>query len=213
MTTTLLDQAKTTSLRIEAWRDDLVDELGHDPRSAYVEAYWLPILGPSTTWLLRRMAAALDESPDGAELDLEETARALGIGGLSERPGRQSPLLRSLGRCVDFEMAQLRGPKILAVRRRLPTIGRRHLVRLPARLREQHAAELAADQGSPRAGDAAACSTERLRSHGRLLAASLFELGQDRSAAELQLMRWCFHPALARECADWAYEERRPTGS
>ena len=24
------------------------DELGHDPRSAYVERFWLPVLGPST---------------------------------------------------------------------------------------------------------------------------------------------------------------------
>jgi hypothetical protein len=212
MTTTLIDPAKTTILRIEPWRDDLVDELGHDPRSPYVEAYWLPILGPSTTWLLRRTAAALDEAPGGFDLDLEETARALGIGGLTERPGRQSALLRSLGRCVDFEMAQLRGPRTLAVRRRLPTIGRRHLVRLPARLREQHAAYLADYPPAPARGAVPVGSAERLRSHCRLLAASLYELGEDRAAAELQLMRWCFHPALARECTAWAYDQRRTTG-
>jgi hypothetical protein len=34
----------------------VVDTLGFDPRSSYVED-WLGILGPSTTWLLRRLAA------------------------------------------------------------------------------------------------------------------------------------------------------------
>ena len=33
-------------LRVEPWADPVVDHLGHDPRSAYVEQFWLPILGP-----------------------------------------------------------------------------------------------------------------------------------------------------------------------
>ena len=37
-------------LLIEPWPDDVIDTLGFDPRSGYVETYWLGILGPSTTW-------------------------------------------------------------------------------------------------------------------------------------------------------------------
>lgn len=33
-------------LRIVAWSDPLVDQLGHDPRSTYAERFWLPVLGP-----------------------------------------------------------------------------------------------------------------------------------------------------------------------
>ena len=33
---------------VEPWPDPVIDELGHDPRSAYVERFWLPVLGPST---------------------------------------------------------------------------------------------------------------------------------------------------------------------
>ncbi|MGH9299637.1 MAG: hypothetical protein ACRDZT_06945 [Acidimicrobiales bacterium] len=33
-------------LRVEAWPDPVVDEIGHDPRSSYVEIFWLPVLGP-----------------------------------------------------------------------------------------------------------------------------------------------------------------------
>ena len=31
-------------LRVEPWPDPVIDELGHDPRSAYVETFWLPVL-------------------------------------------------------------------------------------------------------------------------------------------------------------------------
>jgi hypothetical protein len=47
MTTMMLDPAKTATLRIVPWRDEVIDELGHDPRSHYVETFWLPVLGPS----------------------------------------------------------------------------------------------------------------------------------------------------------------------
>jgi hypothetical protein len=35
-------------LHIRPWSDDLVDKLGFDPRSSYVEDFWLGILGPSS---------------------------------------------------------------------------------------------------------------------------------------------------------------------
>ena len=59
-------------LTVEAWPDPVIDELGHDPRSAYVERFWLGVLGPSTVWLLRRLADQFDRQPDGFELDLPE---------------------------------------------------------------------------------------------------------------------------------------------
>jgi hypothetical protein len=34
-------------LRVEPRPDPVIDEAGHDPRPAYVETFWLPILGPS----------------------------------------------------------------------------------------------------------------------------------------------------------------------
>lgn len=37
-----------THLHVRPWADTVVDRLGHDPRSAYVEAFWLGILGPLT---------------------------------------------------------------------------------------------------------------------------------------------------------------------
>src|SRR5258708_8672727 len=50
-------------LEIRPWPDELLDTLGHDPRSLYVERFWLGILGPSTTWLLRPRGLPLLRSP------------------------------------------------------------------------------------------------------------------------------------------------------
>src|SRR4051794_26631584 len=52
-------------LDIRPWADPVIDAVGHDPRSHYVEEFWLSILGPSTVWLLRRMAAGLEANPGG----------------------------------------------------------------------------------------------------------------------------------------------------
>jgi hypothetical protein len=38
--------------RVEAWPDPVIHGVGHDPRSAYVETFWLPVLGPAEQeWL------------------------------------------------------------------------------------------------------------------------------------------------------------------
>src|SRR5438309_3248591 len=102
----------TDQLTIRPWPDQVIDALGHDPRSRYVEEFWLGILGPSTTWLLRRLAAGLEAQPAGFDLELADTARALGLGG---RGGRHSPFVRALARCCQFDLAQLQAPTELAV--------------------------------------------------------------------------------------------------
>jgi hypothetical protein len=124
-----------TVLTVRPWPDPVIDSLGHDPRSAYVERFWLGVLGPSTTWLLRLLAAELEANPAGFELHLAETAQILGLGG---RGGRHSPFMRSLGRCCRFELAEPRPDGSLAVRRKVPPLNRRQVLRLPPALQEAH---------------------------------------------------------------------------
>jgi len=198
MTTTLCSPTDTlgfgchSTLRIEPWFDPVIAELGHDPRSSYTETYWLPVLGPSTTWLLRRFAAHLDEIPGGVELDTEELARGLGLG---ERHGPNAPFARTVKRCVDFQMAEWRDSS-LAVRRHLPPLARRHLRRLSESLQARHALETETMPNTT--------LSDRLRSHGRRLALSLLDYGDDQAAAAAQLVRWGFLPAMASECAAFA---------
>ncbi|MEY2975563.1 MAG: hypothetical protein RIR49_1983, partial [Actinomycetota bacterium] len=44
----------------------------HDPRSAYVERFWISTLGPSATWIMRRLADEFDANPDGFVIDVSE---------------------------------------------------------------------------------------------------------------------------------------------
>ncbi|MGH9154254.1 MAG: hypothetical protein ACRD03_18135, partial [Acidimicrobiales bacterium] len=186
------------TLTIRPWPDEVIDTLGHDPRSAYVETYWLGILGPSTTWLLRRLVAGLEASPAGFDLPLADTARCLGLG---DKGGRHSPFMRALTRLVQFDLAQPHGDPVLAVRRKVPPLNRRQVQRLPAVLQARHQALQEADLRLPK--------LEAMRRRGRQLALSLLELGEDLEGAERQLLRWRYHPALARESAAWAWDRHR----
>jgi hypothetical protein len=123
-------------LHVHPWPDEALDKFGVDPRSSYVEDFWLGILGPSTVWLLRRLAAGFDYSPEGFDLDLAETARSIG---LSDRSNRHSPFLRAINRTVQFGMAQVVGADELRVRRRLPQLSRRNVGRLSPALQARHA--------------------------------------------------------------------------
>ena len=104
-------------LLVVPWPDPVADDLGLDPRGAYVERFWLPLLGPTSTWLLRRFAVEFDASPEGFSLDATDAARSIGIG---TRGGRSGPFPRAIDRCVRFGCAQHAEHGILAVRRRLP---------------------------------------------------------------------------------------------
>jgi hypothetical protein len=181
------------TLHIEPWTDPVIDTLGYDPRSWYVEQFWLSVIGPTSTWLLRRIVARFDAEPDGFDLDLDETARSLGLGG-SE--GRHSPFQRALSRCVSFKLARPQGPGVLGIHRRLPPLARRHLDRLPAASQRLHA-EWSASQD--RTG-----VVDETHNRARRLALKLLDIGTDRHAVELQLVRWRVHPAMAHDATEWA---------
>ena len=190
-------QFPTDELTITAWADPVIDELGHDPRSAYVEQFWLGILGPSTVWLLRRLAAGLEREPEGFVLDLPATARALGVG---MRGGRHSPFIRSIERVCRFGAARWQSPTELAVRRRLAPLTRAQLERLPAALQAEHRHWTESRPAHP--------NPAQQRERAEQLALTLLELGEDPAATERQLHRWRFHPAMAHAAVCWAVERR-----
>jgi hypothetical protein len=185
-------------LTVRPWPDQIIDTLGHDPRSAYVEQFWLGILGPSTTFLLRHLAAALEESPAGADLELQPTARRLGLGA---RSGRHSAFMRAFDRLVQFDLARRPGPAVLQVRRKVPPLNRRQLSRLPGELRTAHEQWHDLQRTTP--------PVEAMRRRSRQLALSLLELGEDLESTERQLMRWRYHPAMCHESAAWAWDRHQ----
>lgn len=185
------------TIHITALDDPVMDLLGHDPRSAYVEHFWLAILGPSTTFLLRHLATRLDAHPDGFDLDLADTAAALGLGAARRQV---TPFVRALARTGQFQLTHPCGPDSLAVRRRLPPLTHQQVARLAPHLRDAHDAWHQAEHRSP--------TVEQRRTRARRLALSLFELGETEEAVEQQLHRWKVHPAMAHEALRWAQLRR-----
>jgi hypothetical protein len=186
------------TLQIRSWPDDVIDSMGFDPRCAYVESFWLSVLGPSTTWLLRRLVAGLERQPDGYRISLAETAQSLG---LSDRGARKSPFVRAVTRTIKFELAIPAGPEILAVRRKVPPLNQRQVDHLPTALQAAHRRWQEGQLEVP-GGDV-------LRRRGRLLALSMIEMGDDLDVAEHRLLAMRYHPALAYDAAGWAWERHR----
>ncbi len=183
-----------SSLWIELWADERTERYGHSARSPYVERFWLGILGPSSTWLLRSISYGLEVAPSGFDLATQDTARVLGLG---ERTGKFSPFVRAIGRLCQFELAYLRG-STLVVRSHVPWLDRRQVTRLPESLQREHQqweeAEIAASQS---------IAKERRASN---VAMSSARTGASIEDIERLLTRAGCGAALAFELACWATE-------
>lgn len=125
----------SSTVRIVPWNDPLIDRTGHDPRGRYAETFWLSVIGPTASWIMRRIADLLDASPEGVEVDLVHTARTMG---LAYDGSTSSPFGRALNRCVMFGLAHQLSDGF-AVRRWLPDVATRHLARLPEDVQAAHA--------------------------------------------------------------------------
>jgi len=187
------------TITVKPWHDPVVDVLGHDPRSRYVETFWLPTLGPTAVLLMRHLADRFDRNPEGVELTVADTSHALGVG---RRDGASSPIVRTLRRLVQFDLA-CEDPMsdLIAVRRTIPPVAARHLRRLPAEVQAQHA------QWAEPQGDDAPLAAARKRS--RRVAFTLLEQGDDADHVERVLHSMGFHPALCHESASWAHQRHQ----
>ena len=116
--------------------DGKVDQDGFDVRTAYVETYWLALLGPSCVLAARRLVAWLEAEPAGFEISLVALAGTLGLG---SGTGRNAPVVRTLSRLVDFHIATV--GESYAIRRMLPALSARQLARLPEHLALAHAVD------------------------------------------------------------------------
>jgi hypothetical protein len=186
------------AIRVKPWPDPVLDVLGHDPRSWYAETFWLPTLGPTALLLMRHLADRFELDPTGVDLPIADTAAALGLG---PREGQNSPLMKSLGRLRQFELACTDdNEQTISVRRSLPPVQRRHIRRLPVALQARHAEWVAGHTNSP---------IELARRRARRVALTLVAEGESIGTVERALHNGGFHPALAHEAVRWARERQQ----
>lgn len=183
-------------LLVRPWHDEIIEQIGHDPRSAYVERFWLGHVGPSAVWFLRYIADKFEAAPLGFNLDAELCAATIGLG---SPKGANASFRRMLKRCHQFGVLKLVGPTTIEVRRILPPLNYQQVLKLSPRLQLEHKRWL---DSTPSAAEVA-----DLGDKARRLALSLLQLGEAPTAAERQLHRWRFHPAMAREAITWAIDQ------
>lgn len=121
-------------LTVVLWLDPKVDTTGFDALGEYTEMFWLPIIGPTSILALRRLCRWTDESPNGFRVTRENLAVTLGLG---EATSRNSSLIRTLTRLVDFGFARREDDR-LAVRRVVPVVPQRLTERFPDGLASRH---------------------------------------------------------------------------
>jgi hypothetical protein len=185
-------------LRIRPWDDPVLDHQGHDPRGAYAETFWLPLLGPSATFLARRIAAGLEREPDGFELAADDAARSLGLGAPD---GKRSAFNRTLSRLAQFRLVHLDAEDHVLARRRFPGLSRTQVSKLPTRLREAHEAHRAAECAAP--------AVPVMRERARTMALTLLQVGESPGEVTEHLARLRFEAPLCRQALAWALEHHR----
>ncbi len=191
------DLSGRTTAHIIPLADAEIDAGGFDPRSHYAETFWLPILGPSTLWLMRNIAQRFDTEPDGFTLDLVDTSTALGI---RSKGGKNNSFQRAIGRVVSFNMGRTIDDTTLAVRRVMPALHSGQIRRLSPRLQQQHH-ETLRTRVEHREEDLMRAAK---------VAHTLLRLGDSPDLVEQQLISWGIEPLTANEAVNraWAAKAR-----
>ncbi|MHB8670475.1 MAG: hypothetical protein ACYDAD_07955 [Acidimicrobiales bacterium] len=124
----------SSTVIVRPWVDPtLGEDLGHDPRGSYAEAFWLPRLGPTSWLLLRRFAAALSIS-DRYMADADVIGPAVGVSAAMAK--------RAMERIVKFGLGRRVGPvdgvPVLEVRQWLPPLTDPQLQHLHSYIQIRH---------------------------------------------------------------------------
>lgn len=181
-------------LTIRRLEDRLLDTAGHDVRGWYVEAFWLPVLGPTAVALLRRLADGLDRKPEGFRINFGELGASLGLGDRS--PSANAPLTRALRRLESFRFASIDDGGTVSVRTHVAPIHSKHVRRLPPVVRAAHHEWAEAQLARP--------IDELQRARARRLALCLLGEGEDPDCAERALARQGYPTLIARAAVMWA---------
>lgn len=99
----------------------------------HLEMLWLPVIGPSTTWLFHRLGGWALACPEGLTVVLPELSESLGLGWSS---GANSSVQRSMRRLMMFGLA--RWSDSIEVATAVPAVSERQLARTSPGLVRAH---------------------------------------------------------------------------
>ena len=139
----------------------------------------------------------LDREPEGVEVELSTVARSLGLGTAG---GKRCAFVRALDRSTQFGLSQQLGTGRLAVRRRVPPLTQRQVVRLPKALQADHGEWMQLHRPK---GESARPQRARVQ------ALDLTSAGLGVDEVEQQLGRWGLHPAIAYDASRWAEQRHQ----
>ena len=114
--------------------DPRVHRAGFALDDPYLERCWLPILGPTSVLLLRRMPVLWKNDP-AIGVPVDELAFVLGLG---HGTGRHSPVWRTVDRLARFNFAYRVKDNQVDVYTEVPPLNARHLASLPPSVRDAH---------------------------------------------------------------------------
>lgn len=118
------------------WWDPIVEAAGWPVSHPYVERFWLPILGPSSLVMLRRLDQDLRDAQRPVTYQATDLAAELGMPGRADRGGGP-PLARTLARLARYGALRPHDGAI-AVRACLAPLTAHQLQRLTAPARRAH---------------------------------------------------------------------------
>jgi len=107
----------------------------HGADDPYVEAVWLPVLGPASFVLWRHLARLTHRSPPPT-VSVAGLSAAVGLG---PPQAHQSPINRALRRLARFGLVQV-GANGITVQAALPFVSGRQLARLDPAIQAMHRA-------------------------------------------------------------------------
>lgn len=120
------------SIKVELWEGPLTTDPTFEPTHRYVEAFWLPVIGPTAIMLARKLYVKGNAGPYVAEID----TLALELGLVLEDGGPRPALVqKSLVRLQVFRLARFDGATY-SLRSRWPLLNEAQVARLPEHLRK-----------------------------------------------------------------------------
>lgn len=187
----------TVSLRL--WGDPPGGGEVVPSRSAYVDQFWLPVLGPVATCTARLLARHLSQEPGPVSILLGDLATGLGLDPQSSAP---AVLGRAFQRLEETQILANGPDGALLVRRGFPHLGPVELGCLPFALQSAHRASFSdAGAAQPTADDNPVAPNARLLS----LAATVDEILINPELRDRPLAyRWEHVARLAEEARDEA---------